>query len=238
MNHGMALLGELHANEYNSCPCLPERASKLPTLRDILNTATKRQSPPSKPLPLSWSMPNSDQDVRPSRHHDTRTFAASPGKAAIGTPGSRPYDTCTNEVSPGKASNDPLGGSHDNASFSQRSAKRHKASAADHPRVWPKEMITIIKAIVELHSPCPDKPLFKFATTSEAAEKNFLILKSFDFDMKRAFEAQANSPMGYGSEFQKGDILQPPPEPPTLAGIDKTTQVRIPMANVSELQRG
>ena len=63
MNHGMALFGELHANEYNSCPCLPERASELPTLRDILDTATKRQSPPSEPLPLSWSMPNSDQDV-------------------------------------------------------------------------------------------------------------------------------------------------------------------------------
>jgi hypothetical protein len=75
--------------------------------------------------------------------------------------------------------------------------------------VWPKEMMTIIKSIVESHSPCPDKPLFEFAMTSEAAEKNFLILKSFDFDMKRALEAQVNSPMGYGSEFQKVNILQP-----------------------------
>jgi hypothetical protein len=152
---------------------------------------------------------NSDQDVQSGHHHDTRTFAASPGKASIGTLGSRPYDTCTDEVSPGKASNDPVGGSHDDASFLQHSAKRHKASAADHPRVWPKEMMTIIKSIVESHSPRLDKPLFEFAMTSEAAEKNFLILKSFDLDMKRALEAQANSPMGYGSEFQKGDILQP-----------------------------
>ena len=66
--------------------------------------------------------------------------------------------------------------------------------------------MTIIKSILESHSPHPDKPLFEFAMTSEAAEKNFLILKSFDFDMKRALEAQANSPMGYGSEFRKGDI--------------------------------
>ena len=69
--------------------------------------------------------------------------------------------------------------------------------------------MTIIKSIVESHSPHPDKPLFEFAMTSKAAEKNFLILKSFDLDMKRALEAQANLPMGHGSEFRKGDILQP-----------------------------
>ena len=44
-----------------------------------------------------------NQDVQPSRHHDTRTFEASLGKAPIGTLGSRHCDTCTDEVSPGKA---------------------------------------------------------------------------------------------------------------------------------------
>ena len=70
-------------------------------------------------------------------------------------------------------------------------------------------MMSIIKSIVELHSPRLEKPLFEFEMTSEAAKKNFLVLKSFNFDVKAALAAQAKSPMGYGSEFRKGDILSP-----------------------------
>jgi hypothetical protein len=44
----------------------------------------------------------------------------------------------------------------------------------------------------------------------EAAEKYFMILKSFNFNIGRAIEAQAKSPMGYRSEFRKGEILFPP----------------------------
>jgi hypothetical protein len=83
------------------------------------------------------------------RHHDKRTFVASLGKASIGTSGSRLCDTCTDEVSPGKASDDPSGGSHDDAPISHRPAKRIKATANDHPKVWPEKMMTIIKSIVE-----------------------------------------------------------------------------------------
>jgi hypothetical protein len=71
------------------------------------------------------------------------------------------------------------------------------------------KMMSIIKSIVESHSPCPEEPLFEFEMTSEAAEKNFLVLKRFNFDVKEALAAQAKSPMGYGSEFRKGDILSP-----------------------------
>jgi hypothetical protein len=110
-------------------------------------------------------------------------------------------NTCTDEVSPGKTSNDPSGSSHDDASFATRPAKCIKVTANDQPRVWPSNMMFVIQSIVESHSPCPDKPLFKFAMTSKAAKKIFHVLKSFDFDMKRVLEAQAKSPMGYGSEF-------------------------------------
>jgi hypothetical protein len=44
---------------------------------------------------------------------------------------------------------------------------------------------------------------------TEAAKKNFLVLNSFNFDVNQALEAQAKSPIGYGSEFRKGEILFP-----------------------------
>ena len=67
----------------------------------------------------------------------------------------------------------------------------------DQPKIWPKGMMDIIKSIVNLHSSCPEAPLFTFKMTAEAAEKIFLVLKSFNFDVKRALEAQAKSPVGY-----------------------------------------
>ncbi len=84
-----------------------------------------------------------------------------------------------------------------------------QVAATNHLRVWPKNMMSIIKSIVELHSPRLEKPLFEFEMTSEAAKKNFLVLKSFNFDVKAALAAQAKSPMGYGSEFRKGEIPLP-----------------------------
>ncbi len=56
---------------------------------------------------------------------------------------------------------------------------------------------------------CPKKPLFCFEMTTEAAEKNFMVLKSHQFSLKKAIEAQAGSPVEYGSEFRKPEILKP-----------------------------
>ncbi len=81
--------------------------------------------------------------------------------------------------------------------------------ANDHPKIWPKNMMVIIKSIVNLYSPCPEAPLFAFEMAAKATEKKFLVLKRFDFDIKQALEVQAKSLMGYGSEFRKGDILHP-----------------------------
>ena len=70
-------------------------------------------------------------------------------------------------------------------------------------------MMSIIKSIVELHNQQPENPLFEFKMTSEATNKNLLVLKIFNFDVKAALAAQVKSLMGYGSEFRKGEILLP-----------------------------
>jgi hypothetical protein len=69
-------------------------------------------------------------------------------------------------------------------------------------------MMVIIESIVNLYSPHPEVPLFPLKMIAEAAKKIFLVLKSFDFDIKQ-LEVQVKSPMDYGSEFRKGDILCP-----------------------------
>ena len=52
-------------------------------------------------------------------------------------------------------------------------------------------------------------PLFKFELTEKAALKNYLVLGKFNFDLEKAIQAQKNSPIGYGSEFRKPEVLEP-----------------------------
>ena len=181
------------------------------------------QNPPRDPRPRSWSVHKESTGNNPTgRHCDKCINVASPGKASNGNLGSPHRDTFTIDASPGKAANGTLGGSHCDSTSPQRLAKRHKlareideqpslnqVAAIDYLRVWPKNMMSIIKSIVESHGPRPEKPLFEFEMTSEAAKKNFLVLKSFNFDVKAALAAQAKSPTGYGLEFRKGEILSP-----------------------------
>ena len=77
--------------------------------------------------------------------------------------------------------------------------------------VWPTNsiMIQMIKSILVSKSNCLDAPDFCFEMTLEAAEKNFLVLKSHGFDLSKAIKAQWNTPVGYGSEFRKPQILSP-----------------------------
>ncbi len=44
--------------------------------------------------------------------------------------------------------------------------------------------------------------------TEEAAEKNFLILKNYNFDLEKAIRAQQSSLLGYGSEFRSPETLR------------------------------
>jgi hypothetical protein len=70
-------------------------------------------------------------------------------------------------------------------------------------------MMKTIKMIIKLHSPHPVPPLFVFEMALKVTEKKSLVLKSFNLNVKRALEVQAKSPMGYRSEFRKGEILLP-----------------------------
>jgi len=70
-------------------------------------------------------------------------------------------------------------------------------------------MTEIIAAIVRSTSEYPKSPLFKFKMNRAAAESNFLVLRKFNFDFKKALEEQVGLPVGYGSEFQKGELLLP-----------------------------
>ena len=74
---------------------------------------------------------------------------------------------------------------------------------------WPRNIVPIIKAIQNTDCPCPSPPLFKFELTKEAAARNFCILTKFNMSIEKALEAQASSPLGYGSEFRKPDTLRP-----------------------------
>ena len=54
MDHGMALLGELHKNESNSCSCVPEREPELPNSIKTLPPTTQENKvhPPHLVHPL------------------------------------------------------------------------------------------------------------------------------------------------------------------------------------------
>lgn len=52
-------------------------------------------------------------------------------------------------------------------------------------------------------------PEFKFELTMAAAKKNYLTLGKYNFDLAAAIAANKTSPMGYGSEFRKPDVLRP-----------------------------
>jgi hypothetical protein len=52
-----------------------------------------------------------------------------------------------------------------------------------YSQFWPQDLLEVIKLIVNLTSPCPEKPHFHFNFDSKAAEKNFHILKRFDLDI-------------------------------------------------------
>ena len=51
-------------------------------------------------------------------------------------------------------------------------------------------------------------PEFRFELTDEAAQWNYLVLKKYGLDLKRAIEGQSDSPLGYGSEFRDQSVLE------------------------------
>jgi hypothetical protein len=69
------------------------------------------------------------------------------------------------------------------------------------------ELIKIIRDIRKEEIPAPMPPEFIFNMTEEAEEKNFLVLKKYNFNLDKAILAQKSSPLGYGSEFRSMQTL-------------------------------
>ena len=74
---------------------------------------------------------------------------------------------------------------------------------------WPSNLIETIKQVVSFKCPKPKRQEFQFELTEEAALKNFLVLKKYNFDLGAALKAQIKSPLGYGSEFKPPSVLEP-----------------------------
>jgi hypothetical protein len=200
INHAMNLVGELHKNECETFLWAQERASKTNTSIKTLPPFVADQNPsPCQRPPLLWNKLSKEfWDHPTSHHHDIRTNNASPGKANNGILGSCLCNTCTNDASPGKAANGTSGGSHHNATFLQCLAKCCKAEnphqrpiaadgtlngitamngfeaeAANHARIWPRDIMKIIKSITRFHSPRPVLPLFVFEMTVGRGREKF-----------------------------------------------------------------
>jgi hypothetical protein len=213
MNHAMSLLGELHKNECDSYSCVQVRVSE--TTNEAISTKTLPlliigQDPPPCLKPCLWNEPSKGPTGHPTSHHcNNCTISASPSKSSNSTLGSRHYNKRATNANPGKAMNDTWGTSrhNNNRTFSKSSAKRPKAETHHHcngeststdaatglPRIWPRDMMNIIDLIIKLHSPHP-VALFAFEVTTEAAKKNFLILRRFNFDIKQVLEVKQNPP--------------------------------------------
>jgi hypothetical protein len=82
-----------------------------------------------------------------------------------------------------------------------------------HTRIQPVQTgIELIQQIQEVLSTpvisIPDKILFKFQKSDEAAAHNAEILKRFNYNISTAIEAQKDAQVNYGSEFRAHQVLK------------------------------
>ncbi len=89
----------------------------------------------------------------------------------------------------------------DNRDSRDKSNQQAKHEPNSSQRAFPANLINIIREIRKEKIPAPTAPEFVFELLSEAAEKNFMILKKYSFDLGQAIEAHRSSLLGYGSEF-------------------------------------
>ena len=75
---------------------------------------------------------------------------------------------------------------------------------------WPTDLLQQIRKTVEKPSRQIQSPEFAFKLTKECTQKNFLVLKKYDFNLEHALAAQkGTTPLEYGSEFRTADELAP-----------------------------
>jgi hypothetical protein len=96
----------------------------------------------------------------------------------------------------------------DNKSNSTYTNRQTNHITNSSQQAFPVELTEIINKIREEAIPVPTPPEFVFDMTEEAAEKNSMILKKYDFDLEKAINAQKSSLLGYGSEFKPPQTLR------------------------------
>ena len=87
----------------------------------------------------------------------------------------------------------------------------NESTGAQHAHAtlaFPTTLIEIIGDILGQPSPAPMTQEFTFGLNTEAAEKNFCVLKKYGLDLGQAIDAQTCSPLSYGSEFKPPHTLK------------------------------
>ena len=90
----------------------------------------------------------------------------------------------------------------DNRDSRDKSNQQVEQEPNSSQRAFPANLINIIREIRKEKIPAPTAPEFVFELTSEAAEKNFMILTKNNIDLGQAIEVQRLSLLGYRSEFR------------------------------------
>ncbi len=75
-------------------------------------------------------------------------------------------------------------------------------------KCWPKNLTEVIARVLASPSERLRAPDFAFELTQEAAQKNFILLSKYNFNIKEALQSQRGTPLEYGSEFRKVEVLQ------------------------------
>lgn len=76
--------------------------------------------------------------------------------------------------------------------------------------MWPRNLLDQVRKVSNIASRPMKKPEFSFKLTSEAAEKNFMVMRKYDYSLEKALAAQkGRTPLEYGSEFKTVEELQP-----------------------------
>ena len=83
-----------------------------------------------------------------------------------------------------------------------------KISSTASPPNWPENLIALISTVSNRPSPPLIPPLFSFELSTEAAQRNYCVLRKFG-SLEQAIEQQKDSPVGYGSEFRQPAQLEP-----------------------------
>jgi hypothetical protein len=66
---------------------------------------------------------------------------------------------------------------------------------------WPDDLVERVKAVVSSTCKRPKNPEFKFKLTWEAGNHNAEVLKTYDFNLGTAIDANCDNPLGYRSKF-------------------------------------